>query len=168
MENDLKVPDIMATHSYRKALSYLLFSILVLFSSIVMTVLFTSDVSHQFKSQFSRHGVWMNYTAAAIFGLVLLGGSILSLRAALQNFFTARKLEKNGHSTDGIITNKWEDTFERRVLYYVSYRFHDDMEACEAISKNLYRELNKGCNVPIRYLKHDPSVSRLDYKQLSA
>ena len=167
MEDDLKIPDIMATHSYRKALSYLLFSILVLVSSIVMTVLFTSDVSHQFRSQFSRHDVWMNYTAATIFGLVLLGGSILSLRAAIQNFFTARKLEKNGDSTDGIITNKWEDTFERRVLYYVSYRFHEDMEAWEIISKSLYRKLNKGCNVPIRYLEHDPSVSHLDREQLS-
>jgi hypothetical protein len=167
MEDDLKVPDIMATHSYQKALSYLLFSIFVLVLSIVITVLFASDVSHQYKSQFSRHGAWLYYTVATIFGLVLLCGSILSLRAAMQNFFTAHKLEKKGCSTDGIIINKWEDTFERRVLYYVSYRFHEDMEAWEAISKSLYRKLNKGCSVPIRYLKHDPSVSRLEYEQIT-
>jgi hypothetical protein len=168
MGDNLQIPDTMATYSYRKALAYLTFSITALVSSIVMTVLFTSDLSHQFNSQLLRSEARINFSVVVIFGLVLLSGSILSLRTALQNLSTAHKLEKNGHTTDGIITNKWIDTLERRVLYHVSYRFHEDMEAWEVISKSLYRKLSKGCNVPIRYLKQDPSVSRLDHERLSA
>jgi hypothetical protein len=168
MEYHQKLPAIMATHSYRKALSYLLFSILALISSLWMTALFTSDLSQHIDTHLARNEAWMNYVVAVLFGLVLLGGSILSLRTALQNFFIAHKLEKNGNQTDGVITNKWEDTFERRVLYHVSYRFHEDIEAWEVISKRLYHKLSKGSYVPIRYLEYDPSVARLNYERLSA
>ncbi len=168
MEENLQIPKIMATHSYRKALSYLLFSIFVLVASIVITILFMSDLSNYSESQLLQNETRMSYAAAVIFGLILLGGSVLSLRVALQNFFVADKLERNGRLTDGVITNKWEDTFERRVLYYVSYRFHEDMEAWETISKRLYRKLGTGSNVPVRFLEHDPRVSRLDCERLSA
>jgi hypothetical protein len=168
MEDNLQIPDIMATHSYRKALSYFLFSIFMLTSSIMMTVLFTTDLSQQFNSSLLRNEIPMNYPVAIIFGLVLLGGSIVSLRMAIKNYYIALKLEKNGDIAEGIITNKWVDTLERRALYHVSYRFQEDMEVWEVISKDLYQKLSKGCNVPIRYLKHDPSVSRLDYDQISA
>jgi hypothetical protein len=109
----------------------------------------------------------MNYPIAIVFGLVLLGGSIISLRMAYKNFHTAHKLEKKGDLAEGIIINKWVD-IERRALYHVSYRFHEDIEAWEVITKGLYQKLSKGCNIPIRYLQHDPSVSRLDYERISA
>jgi hypothetical protein len=87
---------------------------------------------------------------------------------AWQNFRIAHKLEKNGLLTDGVITDKWVETFERGILYHVRYRFHDDLDVCESIPKNLCRRLSKGRNVPIRYLKENPLVSRLDMEKFSA
>ena len=163
-----RIPDIMATHSYRKALAYLIFSVFTLIASIMMIVLFTTHLSDHLQAQVFQSEAQMNSPLAIVFGLVLTSGSLLSLRTAWQNFYIAQKLEKNGHLADGVITNKWIDTFERRVLYHVSYRFHEDMEVWEAISKSLYQKLSKGCNVPIRFLEHNPSVSRLDNEQISA
>jgi ABC-type uncharacterized transport system fused permease/ATPase subunit len=168
MEDHLQIPNIMATLTYKKALSYLLFSIFILIASVVMTALFTTDLSQQFNSSLLQNEIQVNYPIAIIFGLVLLGGSIISLLMAIKNYYVALKLEKNGDLAEGIIINKWVDTLERRALYYVSYRFHEDMEAWDVISKGLYQNLSKGCNVPIRYLQHDPSVSRLDYERISA
>ena len=109
MQNNHTVPDIMATHSYKKALAYLTFSILTLFTSIVMIVVFTTDLSDVLHAQIFQGEARMNSPLAVIFGLILLSGSLLSLRTAWQNFHLAQKLERNGQLTDGVITNKWVD-----------------------------------------------------------
>ena len=110
----------------------------------------------------------MDQSMALIVGLALLFGPLLSLHLAWKNFRIAHKLEKDGNLTDGVITAKWADPFERRVLYHVSYRFQDNLEVWETISKHLYGKLKKGYKVPIRYLKENPSISRLDHEQISA
>ena len=168
MPDHQTVPNVMAVHSFRKALSYLLFSIFALIASIGMTILFTTDLSAFFHIQLLQNEGQMNRFLAIIFGSVLLISSLLSIHMAWKNFQIAHKLEKEGQLTDGIVTNKWVDTFERRVLYHVSYRFQNDIEAWEMISKKLYHKLSKGCNVPVRYLKENPSVSRLDHDRISA
>jgi hypothetical protein len=168
MEDNHNFPAIMAVHPLKKALSYLLFSIFALLASIGIIFLFTTDLSKYLNLQFLQSESRMDQSMALIVGLVLLLGSLLSLHMAWKNFCIAHKLEKDGNLTDGLITNKWADTFERRVLYHVSYRFQDDLEVWETISKHLYRKLNKGYKVPIRYLKDNPSISRLDHEQISA
>jgi hypothetical protein len=160
--NDSQISEISATHSMKDALSYLFFTVFMLVTSVVMmTVLWASN------SMIEGSDNRLNFAAIFFLGLVLISGSLLSLRVALQNYFVARQLEREGKLADGIITRQWEDTFECWIMYYVSYRFEEDTEACETISKSVYQKLQEGCKVPIRYLEQEPSVFHLDYDRLS-
>jgi len=167
MEDALGTPKIMATHSHNKAFSYLAFTVFMLIASVVMVILFSTGLAYEPGSQLAQNNTRMNLFAMVLFGLGLLGASLVSLAIAYKNYVPAHRLDKNGHLADGIITNKWEDTFDGRVLYYVSYRVQEDMEAWESISRRLYAKLDKGCNVPIRYLQQDTSVLRLDCERIS-
>jgi len=167
VEDALGIPKIMATHSHRKAFSYLAFTVFMLLSSMVTVGLFWSGLPDGPGSQLVRSDARLNLFAGVLFVLGLLIASLVSLAIACRNYLLAHRLDKNGRLADGIITDKWEDTFDGRVLYYISYRVQEDMEAWESISRRLYAKLDKGCNVPILYLQQDTSVLRLDCERIS-
>jgi hypothetical protein len=102
------------------------------------------------------------------FGLAFLGGSTYSLVRAWQNHATVSKLELDGKAAKGTITDRWVDTFGGKPFYRVSYRFREDMEMWETIPEDLFEILLEGSSVPVRFLQHDPCVSRLDYERISA
>jgi hypothetical protein len=167
MENALETAKTLATLSHRKALAYLMFTVFMLLSSVAMIVLLSSHLSHPFVSAWVQNNEHSNLVNEAVLGLGLLSASLLSLAIAFQNYLPAHRLEKNGQLADGVITNKWQDTLNGRMLYYVSYRLHEDIEAWENISRRLYLKLEKGCSVPIRYLQQDTSILRLACEQIS-
>jgi hypothetical protein len=155
----------MAAQSLKIASNYFKVEIAMLLGSAVFTVIVVNDLLLDYRK--AQAAGWQIFLIASLFGLVLLGGSTYSLLRAWHNYSLVSKLELDGQATEGTVTNRWVDTFEGRPFYRVSYRFQEDLEIWETITEDLFEELVEGRRVPIRFLQHDPSVSRLDYERIS-
>jgi ABC-type multidrug transport system fused ATPase/permease subunit len=166
MQNTELASDAMAAQTLGVATSYLGLSIAMLLGSAILEFIFVEDLMKDGSMWLNAR--WQILSIAGIFSLVLLGGSLYSIMRAWRNYALVTKLETHGQVTEGTITNRWIDTFEGKPFYRVSYRFQDDLEVWENITEELFEKLCEGCNVPIRYLRYDPTVSRLDYERISA
>jgi len=168
MHNCQKSPGAMAIFSSRKAFSYLIFSFLILIVSLGLTTWLWFGLNQNPNSRFIQENSHPNGFTVFFVGIGMLSASLISMTIAHRQFQLARRLEMDGHLIHGTITNKWEDTFDGRLLYYVSYCFQEESETWQCISQNLYNVLDKGRDVPIRYLKQEPSISRMDCEQIIA
>lgn len=166
MDTKLKSSQTKATHSRLKAFSYLVFTVFMLSTSIAMVFLVSLDLSRSAGSQPLKNNPLADFILAVLLGIGLLSVSLLSFVIAFRHFFVANKLEKEGRLIDGMITNKWQDTLDGRVLYCVSYRFQEDKEGWDSISRELFNMLDEGHGVPVRYLIQEPSISRLAFEKL--
>ena len=103
-------------------------------------------------------------------GSVFLSGMAILILALVPLRYTkelkiARELDTNGVSTSGKITDKWvkkhrgENTSKS---YFVSYEFGESCGAVQKVSFLVYRKLETGHIVTIRYLISDPNCSRIE------
>ncbi len=99
--------------------------------------------------------------------LVVMGFLILALMPAryIKELKIAKELERDGMSTSGKITDKWIKKHRGKGTtkhYFVAYQFGDDYSAAQRTNSTIYKKLEVGDVVTIRYISSDPSRSRMD------
>ncbi len=96
-----------------------------------------------------------------VFGLIGLLLLVLGVVAARQ-FPVAQELDREGVTAKGTIIGKWtrSDDEDRRDCY-VAYQFGDGYAARQQVPLSVYRRLTPGDPVEIRFLRRDPSFSRM-------
>ena len=95
----------------------------------------------------------------------LLVGLFLLVLAGLaaRDLPVARELNNSGAMTEGTIVSKRTRTdSEGDRTCYVTYGFGDGYGAEQQVSYRVYRQLNVGDRVAVRYLSRDPYLSRLE------
>ena len=95
--------------------------------------------------------------------LMLAGvGSVRTLRHLQQH----RELKTQGVTTQGYIVDRWKAWFSfyrpYRFWRYIVYGYADGHTAKQPIPLRLYKHAQIGTPVTVRYLEHDPSISRVE------
>lgn len=101
---------------------------------------------------------WVHVVTTLV-GLLVLVLAVLSVR----KLPLARELDSSGITTQGRIVTKRSTTDEEGDRScYVAYTFGEGYGAQQQVSSAVYRRLQSGDTVEIRYLARDPNLSRME------
>jgi hypothetical protein len=74
----------------------------------------------------------------------------------------ARELDRTGVVGEGVVIGKWTDrSRDESRRCYVAYQHGDSHQARQRVSWSVYRQLELGDTVEVRYLQRDPKRSRM-------
>jgi hypothetical protein len=74
----------------------------------------------------------------------------------------ARELDRAGIVGEGVVIGKWTDRdSEGSRRCHVAYQYGDGHQARQRVSWSVYRQLEPGDAVEVRYLQRDPRRSRM-------
>lgn len=115
--------------------------------------------------------VWFFVFMVAFSGLFVLIGLGL-LYGAFNSALKALRLQESGQFAEGVIFDLWDDTdSDGDRHYYVGYEFRaaptggltQTYQQGQRVDKAVYRTLQRGQAVRVRYWREDPDVNRAEF-----
>ena len=154
----------MAVPSSKMLLKKLVGVSLILMISIwtIITILIPGLLS-LFSQALLSKGL-LDWTAAlGGLGLVafLIAYPILLILQGISSYKDARLLEKLGILTSGWVIDKWVDDSEGRAIYYIRYKYLNQRNALQRVSKDVFQRLARNQGVKVLILEHMPHISRI-------
>jgi hypothetical protein len=92
----------------------------------------------------------------------LLAISVILLVQALVDYRYTHDLDRQGAVTQGWLMDKWVDVSGEQPVYRVRYKYLTKFQTVQTVSKEIFQQLQRHENVPIRHLEQFPQISRLE------
>ncbi|GAB4404117.1 MAG: hypothetical protein OHK0052_26770 [Anaerolineales bacterium] len=122
------------------------------------------------EANYAAPNVWFFVFMVAFSGLFVLVGVGL-LYGAFKSAMNARRLQEAGQFVEGVVFDLWDDTdSDGDRHYYVGYEFRaaptggltKTYQQGQRVDKSVYRTLQRGQAVRVRYWQEDPDVNRAE------
>jgi hypothetical protein len=118
-------------------------------------------------------GTWNDAVICLVFGGLLSAWSLLALGGAFRSFVEENRLREEGVITTAVVvTGREEYRDDLHVTHFLSLAYKAPSGPGQPersflreieVSPKYYRDLPAGSAVPLRYIRTDPAVSRLEH-----
>jgi hypothetical protein len=117
-------------------------------------------------------GTWNDAVICFAFGGLLSAWSLLALGGAFRSFVEENRLREEGVITTAVVVTGREEHGDSNVYHFLSLAYQAPSGPGQPersflreieVSPKYYRDLPAGSAVPLRYIRTDPAVSRLEH-----
>ena len=120
-------------------------------------------------------GTWNDAVICFVFGGLLSAWSLLALGGAFRSFVEENRLREEGVITTAVVVTGREEHGDSNVYHFLSLAYQAPSGPGQPersflreieVSPKYYRDLPAGSAVPLRYIRTDPAVSRLEHPEI--
>lgn len=138
------------------------FMILII-SLLMIEIILVPEVTRLFNSAMLSQNisVWIVLVGSLLLVTFLIAFPVFLVIQGFVYYRDARKLDRMGIRTKGLVIEKWADISEGTPVYHVCYKYLLDMDALQTVSERVFRHLECDQSIDVLHLEHAPQVSRM-------
>lgn len=104
---------------------------------------------------------WILLSGGVVCSVSLFVFPLFLIVQAIILFRHAHELERNGKVIKGDVVEKWVDTTNEQQVYYVCYKYLEDIYAVQKVARDIFQSLANSQKVKILMLEQLPHISRM-------